>query len=54
MTAVSLTIGVLGPLEVRAGDHHVTIGGARERALLSTLALAPGSGVTAERLIDVI
>lgn len=54
MTATSLTIGVLGPLEVRVDDHLVNIGGARERALLSTLALAPGSGVTAERLIDVI
>jgi predicted ATPase/DNA-binding SARP family transcriptional activator len=46
-------IAMLGPLEVSADDGSpVDITGARLRALLILLALAPGRTVTPERLID--
>ncbi|GAA2105085.1 AfsR/SARP family transcriptional regulator [Actinomadura alba] len=47
-----MRIGILGPLEVRAADRPVEIGGARLRALLTLLALDPGRVIPADRLID--
>jgi hypothetical protein len=42
-----LRIGVLGPLEVRAGSgHRVEVAGARLRRLLLRLALEPGAAST--------
>jgi predicted ATPase/DNA-binding SARP family transcriptional activator len=45
-------IGILGPLEVLAGDGPREVGGARLRALLTRLALEPGRIVPPDRLID--
>jgi DNA-binding SARP family transcriptional activator len=43
---------VLGPLEVRADDGPLPLGGARQRALLALLVLNAGKVVPRERLID--
>ncbi|MFG1701305.1 BTAD domain-containing putative transcriptional regulator [Nonomuraea sp. NPDC049309] len=43
-----MRVGILGPLRVAGSE----VGGARVRALLIRLALAPGRVVTADRLID--
>ncbi|MFI5912397.1 BTAD domain-containing putative transcriptional regulator [Dactylosporangium sp. NPDC051541] len=46
-------IGLLGALEVRAGDGSaVEVGGARLRVLVTLLALEPGRVVSAARLVD--
>ncbi|GAA3456023.1 BTAD domain-containing putative transcriptional regulator [Dactylosporangium matsuzakiense] len=46
-------IGLLGPLEVRAGDGSaVEVGGSRLRVLVTLLALEPGRVVSAARLVD--
>ncbi|HTJ33553.1 MAG TPA: BTAD domain-containing putative transcriptional regulator [Dactylosporangium sp.] len=46
-------IGLLGPLEVRAGDGApVEVGGTRLRVLVTLLALEPGRVVPAARLVD--
>jgi DNA-binding SARP family transcriptional activator len=48
-------IGVLGPLEVRAGSgHRVEVAGARLRRLLLRLALEPGRVVTSGQLVDAV
>lgn len=48
-------IGVLGPLEVRAGPGHpVEVAGTRLRRLLLRLALDPGRVVTSARLVDAV
>ena len=43
---------VLGPLEVRDGDRSLSLGGAKQRALLALLALNANRVVSRERLID--
>jgi DNA-binding SARP family transcriptional activator len=43
---------VLGPLEARDGEQVVTLGGARQRALLAILLLHAGEVVSVDRLID--
>ena len=45
----SLTVGVLGPLEVSLGDRRVSISSARQRALI---ALNAGHVVSTDRLVD--
>src|SRR5581483_10867110 len=45
---------VLGPLEVRAGDGSLPLGGAKQRALLALLLLNANRVVARERLIDVL
>jgi DNA-binding SARP family transcriptional activator len=52
MTALSLEIRLLGRLEVLAGGEPLTLGGARQRALLALLALRAGELVPRDRLID--
>ncbi|WP_433060747.1 BTAD domain-containing putative transcriptional regulator [Dactylosporangium sp. CS-033363] len=48
-----MRIGLLGPLEVRAGDGEIVeVGGSRLRVLVTLLALQPGRVVTAARLAD--
>jgi predicted ATPase/DNA-binding SARP family transcriptional activator len=48
-------IGILGPLEVRAGPGHpVEVAGARLRRLLLRLALDPGRVVTSGQLVDAV
>jgi DNA-binding SARP family transcriptional activator len=41
----ALRVGVLGPLEVRQGDHRVHIASVRQRALVALLALDAGQVV---------
>jgi peptide/nickel transport system substrate-binding protein len=43
---------ILGPLEVRAGDAPLRIGGPRQRALLAFLLLSANRAVSRDRLID--
>ena len=43
---------VLGPLEVRLDGATLTLGGAKQRAVLAALLLRPGEVVPVERLID--
>jgi YVTN family beta-propeller protein len=42
----------LGPLEVRAGESPLELGGRKQRAVLAILLLARGAVVTREQLID--
>ncbi|MCU1357901.1 MAG: transcriptional regulator, putative ATPase, winged helix family [Acidimicrobiales bacterium] len=51
-TAMDLTISLLGPLRATRGDQELVLGGRRQRAVLARLALAAGSVVGAERLVD--
>jgi DNA-binding SARP family transcriptional activator len=43
---------LLGPLEVRAGDGPIPLGGLKQRALLTLLLLRANRVVARERLID--
>jgi DNA-binding SARP family transcriptional activator len=45
---------LLGPLEVRAGDGPVPIGGPKQRTLLALLLLQPNRVVTVDRLTDAL
>ncbi|MEV4172456.1 BTAD domain-containing putative transcriptional regulator [Nonomuraea sp. NPDC049709] len=49
-----MELRLLGPVEVWSGGRQVPIGGAKPRALLAALLLAPGRVVTVERLTEVI
>ena len=48
----ALRVGVLGPLEVRQGDHRVHIASVRQQALVALLALDAGQVVSVDRLIE--
>jgi predicted ATPase/DNA-binding SARP family transcriptional activator len=48
----ALTVGVLGPLQVRQGDRRLEIASARQRALVALLALDAGQVVSVDRLIE--
>src|SRR5215217_8569176 len=43
---------ILGPLEVRLDGEPVSLGAAKQRALLAILLLQPNQVVSSERLID--
>src|SRR6185503_18416362 len=43
---------ILGPLEVVDGDRSLSLGGARQRALLASLILRLNEVVSADRLLD--
>jgi DNA-binding SARP family transcriptional activator len=45
---------VLGPLEVRRGEHFVPVRGSREQTVLTMLLLAGGGTVTMERLVRAV
>ena len=45
---------ILGPLEVLDAGRAVTIGGAKQRALLALLLLHPNETLTTDRLIDAL
>src|SRR5690349_14550718 len=45
-------INLLGPIEAVSDDGAVSLGGAKQRAVLAMLALQTGSTVSADRLID--
>src|SRR5690554_3604955 len=47
-----IEIRLLGPLDARAGDGSLPLGGPRQRALLAVLALSAGRAVATSRLID--
>ncbi len=47
-----MTIRLLGPFEVQLGEQSVTVGSAKQRALLALLALNVGRVVTVDRLIE--
>ena len=47
-----LDFRILGPFEVVEGDHHLALGGPRQRALLALLVLRRGELVSSDRLID--
>ncbi len=47
-------MGILGPLVVLDGDQPIPLGGAKERAVLATLALDAGRVVPIDRLVDVV
>ena len=49
-----MEFGILGPLEVRHGDGHVTIGGTKQRRVVATLALNAGRVVTLGQLVDAV
>jgi predicted ATPase/DNA-binding SARP family transcriptional activator len=49
-----LTVGVLGALEVRVGDELKAMGGPRQRALISLLALSAGSLMSTAELVDTL
>ncbi|HET9657157.1 MAG TPA: BTAD domain-containing putative transcriptional regulator, partial [Kineosporiaceae bacterium] len=50
----AVTVGLLGPLEVRVGDRPVSLGGQRPRALISLLALSAGRPLSTSRLVDAL
>jgi predicted ATPase/DNA-binding SARP family transcriptional activator len=50
----SITVRLLGPLEVRVGDRPAALGGQRPRALISLLALSVGTAVSTGRLVEAI
>ncbi len=47
-----LTIGILGPVEAKAGDRSIPLGGSKARALLSILVLHANEAVSTDRLIE--
>ena len=47
-----LDLRLLGPLEVSGQGQRLTVGGPKPRALLAALALAPGSVVSVDQLIE--
>lgn len=53
-SGLQLEIRLLGAPEVRAGGGLVEVAGRRRRALLVALALAPGKGVSVDRLVDAV
>jgi hypothetical protein len=53
-TVKAVNFRLLGPLEVRAGDGPVPIGGPKQRTLLALLVLQPNRVVTVDRLTDAI
>jgi DNA-binding SARP family transcriptional activator/Tfp pilus assembly protein PilF len=52
--ATSLTIRVLGPLEVTASGQVIPLGGPKPRLLLAALALQPNIVVSADVLVEVL
>jgi DNA-binding SARP family transcriptional activator/tetratricopeptide (TPR) repeat protein len=47
-----LEFRILGPLEVYADDREITVGGAKQRALLTLLLVHPNEPLSTERLTD--
>jgi DNA-binding SARP family transcriptional activator/basic membrane lipoprotein Med (substrate-binding protein (PBP1-ABC) superfamily) len=52
VTNAPLEFRVLGPLDVRAGEETIAIGGGKQRAVLAVLLLRAGEVVSVERLVD--
>jgi DNA-binding SARP family transcriptional activator len=49
-----VTVGILGPLEVRVGGVPVAVAGSRLRILLARLAVDPGRVVTVSQLVEAV
>ena len=49
-----LRFGVLGPVEVRAGDERVSIPGAKTQGVLAVLLLARGQTVSGDQLVEAL
>jgi DNA-binding SARP family transcriptional activator/tetratricopeptide (TPR) repeat protein len=49
-----LDFRLLGPVEVRNGDVLLALGGRKQRALVTLLAMSPGDVVSVDRLVDEI
>src|SRR5215471_18927998 len=49
---LNVRVGVLGPLEVQAGGHVVSIAGPLPRRLLALLATRPGQFAPVDALVD--
>lgn len=49
-----MEVGILGPLRVTVGDTVVPLRAAKERAVVTALALQPGRAVPVERLVDLV
>jgi len=52
VTSTEAEYRLLGPLEVRAGDGPLPLGGRKQRALLALLLLNANRVVSRERLVD--
>ena len=53
-SGVGMEYRLLGPLEVRAGDHVVDVGSRRQRALLCVLLLHPNRVVSTDDILDAL
>ncbi|SDM16942.1 DNA-binding transcriptional activator of the SARP family [Allokutzneria albata] len=51
-SATGISVGVLGPLVLRAGDEVIDLGSAPQRTLLAALALSPNAPVSRDALIE--
>jgi DNA-binding SARP family transcriptional activator/tetratricopeptide (TPR) repeat protein len=51
---IAMDFRILGPLEVVAPDGPVSLGGAKQRALLALLVLSEGEVLSTDRLIDAL
>ena len=49
-----MEFAILGPLTVRQDGHELTLGPAKQRALLAVLLLHAGETMTKERLINAL
>lgn len=50
----TVTVGLLGPLDLWVGTRHIRIGGHRQRTILAMLAMTPGRVVSVDRLIEAV
>jgi SARP family transcriptional regulator, regulator of embCAB operon len=54
MSNAGLQFGVLGPLQLRAGDAPVPLGAPKQRAVLATLLMSRNRAVSVDALIDAV
>lgn len=52
LAASTVTVGVLGPVELRVGGHVVNLPGPKQRVVVATLAAEANRVVSARRLVD--
>jgi DNA-binding SARP family transcriptional activator len=50
----TVTVGLLGPLDLRVGAQQIRVGGNRQRTILAMLAMTPGRVVSMDRLIEAV
>ena len=54
MSNAGLQFGVLGPLQLRAGETVVPLGAPKQRAVLATLLMNRNRAVSVDALIDAV